>query len=343
MSLINFARRNTWQLSIALFIMVACVGVMGYRILAHLSFIDALYMTINTLTTTGFDDLASKASTPANAAAIKLFTICLLLFGATIVTFAISMFLRSLIEGELRHAIGRHTVKRRVRFMKDHYIICGCGRMGEIIADAMQRDHIPFVVIENDPDKRIELQEHDIPCVLGDATSDEVLLEAAIEKAKGLITVTHADPENLFITMSARQLNPNLMIVSRALTAEGERKMLRAGANRVILPYMLGAHQIAQAALRPNVVDFIEIATRTSKLDVEIEELQVGDRSPITNKALRDVPMLRDLGLIVIGVRPAADDNMLFNPSASTVIKSGDTLIVLGKPDSLKKIRTHLG
>jgi len=229
--------------------------------------------------------------------------------------------------------------------MKNHYIVCGCGRMGEIIADALKRDNIPTVVIDTNPERRSDLADKDIPCIIGDATLDEVLHEAAIDKARGLIAVTGSDPENLFITMSARQLNPDLIIVCRALSKEVEKKMLRAGANRVILPYKLGAHQIAQAALRPNVVDFIEIASRTSNLDIALEEMQVAPASELVGKQLRDATVLRNLGLIVIGVRPAgaAGESMLFNPSASTVIGAGDTLIALGKPDNLEQVRRHLG
>lgn len=339
MRLTTHIRNNPWQFAILLFILTGCVGVLGYMFLVPLNFLDALYMTVNTLTTTGFDDLASRKNPSPS---VRIFTICLLLFGATLVTFAISMFLRSLIEGELRHAIGSHKSRRRMRFMKDHFIICGYGRMGEIIAEALRDDRIPLVVIDSDPTKRAELLDRDVTCIQGDATQDEMLREAGIDKARGLIAVTHSDPENLFITMSARQLNPNLMIVSRALTSEGERKMIRAGASRVILPYMLGAHQIAQAALRPNVVDFIEIATRTSTLDIEIEEFQVGNAAILVNKPLKEASLLRELGLIVIGVRSETSDKMLFNPSASTVIQPGDTLIVLGKPDSLEKVRKHL-
>jgi voltage-gated potassium channel len=333
--------RHQWRFALGLMVMVVAVGVLGYMLLAGMSFIDSLYQTLITITTVGFKDQADETT---HSPGVKLFTLFLLIFGISVVAFAFSIFTRDLIEGELRTLIGHHGARRRVRFMKNHYIVCGCGRMGEIIADALKRDNIPTVVIDTNPERRSDLADKDIPCIIGDATLDEVLHEAAIDKARGLIAVTGSDPENLFITMSARQLNPDLIIVCRALTKEVERKMLRAGANRVILPYKLGAHQIAQAALRPNVVDFIEIASRTSNLDIALEEMQVAAASELVGKQLRDATVLRNLGLIVIGVRPAgaAGESMLFNPSASTVIGAGDTLIALGKPDNLEQVRRHL-
>ena len=206
----------------------------------------------------------------------------------------------------------------------------------------MQQEDIPVLVIERAPEKRLLIEQRGLTCLIGDATHDEVLKLASIGKAHSLITVTDSDPENLFVTISARQLNSQLHIVSLASSEEAQNKMLRAGANRVILPYKLGALQLAQAALRPNVVDFIEIATKTSSLDIEIEELVVQPTSPLSGKPLKEAPILRDLGLIVIGIRCEAGGRMEFNPSAETVIHSGDTLIALGKTDALKQIYKHL-
>lgn len=331
--------RHQWRFALGLIILVPVVGVLGYMILAQMSFLDALYQTIITISTTGFRDLADEKT---HSPVTRLFTICLLVSGITVVAFAFSILTRSLIEGELRQFIGFHRTRRRVRFMKNHFIVCGYGRMGATITAALQREKIPVLVVDKKPEWHSELDEKDIACVIGDATQDEVLHEAAIEKARGLIAVTDSDPENLFITLSARQMSPSLIIVSRALTDEAEKKLLRAGASRVILPYKLGAHQIAQAALRPNVVDFIEIATRTSNLDIEIEEMRVGATSPLAGKPLREATILRELGLIVIGIRRAEEKLMHFHPSAATVIGVGDTLIALGKSENLESVRKHL-
>ncbi|NQU43243.1 NAD-binding protein [bacterium] len=241
--------RSHWQLALALILAVVFSGVIGYRLLVpEFSFIDALYQTMVTLTTVGYNDQADQMT--GHDPGVKLFTLGILMFGVFAVTYAFSILMRALIEGELREAIGNRRTRRRVRFMKHHYIVCGCGRMGGLIARRLHEDGKAVVVIDIDSKKKSQLDEEGIVCVIGDATTDEVLREAAIDQARGLIAVTDSDPENLFITMSARQLNPNMTIVSRALTDEAERKLLRAGASRVILPYKIGAHQLVQAALR---------------------------------------------------------------------------------------------
>lgn len=337
MSLFGKRSRDRWRFALGLMFLVVLTGVAGYMLLAKLSFLDALYQTIITITTTGYEDEADAMS--GHDPAVKIFTIFLMIFGISAVAYAFSIFVSALVEGDLRQTIGTYRIKRRVRFMKNHYVVCGYGRMGNIIAAAMKEDHIPVVVVDKDPKKRPEIEDGGVVAVTGDATQDEVLIEAALLKAKGLIAVTNSDPENLFITMSARQLNPNLIIVSRALTEEVERKLLRAGANRVILPYKLGAHQIAQAALRPNVVDFIEIATGSSKLDMEIEEWLVRADSSLVNKPLREATLLRQLGIIVIGIRSYQSEEMMYNPPADTVIREKDTLIMLGKTEGLDQLR----
>ncbi|MFP4381503.1 MAG: potassium channel family protein [Candidatus Sumerlaeia bacterium] len=339
MNFLAWLSRQKWITSILVLVFVVVVGVFGYMTFAPLNWLDALYQTVITLTATGYHDYAALMGN-RNPPLIA-FTIFYNVFGIVTVASVFGLLLRSLIEGRLRETIGIRRTKRKVRFMKNHYIVCGCGRMGEIIAETLQRDHIPVIVVDTDYEKKQMLAEKNITAITGDATHDAVLKEAAIDKAKGLIAVTNADPENLFITMSARQLNPNLIIVSRALTIEAEQKLLRAGASRVILPYKLGAHQLAQAALRPNVVDFIEIATRTSQLDIEIEELMVQEGSEMVGKKLREATILRELGIIIIGIR-SHGNGMQFNPRADTPIQAGDTLIALGKDEKLKEAKKHL-
>ncbi|MBN1868358.1 potassium channel protein [Candidatus Sumerlaeota bacterium] len=333
-------QKARWRFALGWMTLVVLFGVTGYMTLAHMSLLEALYMTVITLTTIGFHDVAYDKT--GGDPTVMAFTVLLAVFGVGTLAFAFSLFTGSLIEGELRDYIGFHRARRRVYRMKDHYIVCGYGRMGEIIAESLNRENIPMIVVESDLQRRAEIEEKGLTLIVGDATHDEILKEAAIQKARALIAVTGTDPDNLFVTLSARQLNPDLLIVSRALSAEAEAKLLRAGANRVILPYKLGAHQLAQAALRPNVVDFIEIATRTTKLDIEIEEVHVAPASVLVGKTLRQATLLRDLGLIVIGIRRGSDHRMEFNPSAETTIDANDILIVLGKGEKLAEMHTHL-
>ena len=340
---------SRWRGALALMILVALLGVLGYMIIVPgMSFLPALYQTVITVSTVGYQDTALEEirnlnlENPALRNRVMLFEIFLVIFGIGAVAYAFSVFVRSLVEGEIRDHIGLHRTKRRLFFMKNHYIICGYGRMGEIIAETMVKQKIPVVVIENNPMRRPEFQNKDLTYLTGDATKDELLEEAEIRKARGLIAVTSSDPDNLFVTLSARQLNPDLNIVSRALSPNVEKKLIRAGANRVILPYEIGAHQIAQAALRPNVVDFIEIATRTTDMDIEIEEITAASSSELAGKALKEATILRELGLIVIGIRFASDGKMHYHPSAETVIHPEDTLITLGKSGKLAELRSRL-
>jgi voltage-gated potassium channel len=339
---------SRWRVAVALMVVVAAIGVVGFMSIGHLSFIDALYQTVTTLTTVGYADLARDAADvhipldPSERTRVMLFTIFLVVFGIGAVMYAFSLFVSSFVEGELRRVIGLHRTRRRMLFMKNHYIICGFGHMGEVVAGILKHDKIPFLVIERDAQRREAIEKSADMHLIADATHDSVLREARIENARGLIAITDSDPENLFITLSARQLNPRLSIVSRALSDEAEQKLLRAGANRVILPYKIGAHQLAQAAIRPNVLDFVEIATRTSKLDIEIEELEIPHTASFAGKPLREAGVLRSLGLIVIGIRRPEAKEMDFNPSADTMIRAGDILVFMGKNSSLLALHKQL-
>ncbi len=346
--LLRLVRQSQWFWALTLMFLVVVAGVLGFMLLTDLSFLHAIYATLLTVSTLGSRDIAyeelrtAPGVTPEQIDQLIAFQSILIIVGIMVVAYAFSIFVRSMVEGELREVIGEHRKQRRLSFMKDHYIVCGFGRMGDIISQTLTRDRMPVVVIEQDGSREADIKAIGVTCIVGDATDDEILRKASIDKAKGLIAVTNSDPENLFVTISARQLNPNLNIVSRAVSPDAERKLLRAGANRVILPYKIGAHQLAQAALRPNVLDFIEIASRTTKLDIEIEEIHVPAGSILDSKTLSEATILRDLQLIVIGIRPDGSEQMQYHPSASTRIGAGDTLIALGKHEKLEILRKKL-
>lgn len=204
----------------------------------------------------------------------------------------------------------------------------------------MERRHAKYVVIENDAARYSLLAENNILSVYGDATSDEVLEKAQIETARALITVTRNDADNLFITLSARQFRPDLYIIARTTDETNEEKFHRAGANKVICPYRIGALQIMQAALRPNVIDFIEITTQHKSLEYSLEETRVGENSPISNKTLGEMSLARTTGVIIVGIR--REGKMLFNPSADTALKPGDILIALGNSEQHSKLEKLL-
>jgi voltage-gated potassium channel len=316
--------------AIILFVLVALFGTVGYMSIEHRTFFDSLYMTVITITTIGFEEVWKLSTTG------RVFTLVLIVIGLAAAAYSVNLIMKVILEGELKSIFGRKKVEKEIAHLKDHFIICGYGRIGRIIASGLRQKKVPFVVIDRDDRRRTELEDENILFVIGDSTSDEVLLNAGVKAARCLISVTRSDSDNVFITLSARQLNPDLYIVARAEEESAEPKLRRAGANKVVLPYRIGATQLAQAALRPNVIDFLEITTQTRNLEYQIEELKVSPSSPAVGKSLIELAWSRTIGIIIIGIkRPTG---MIFNPSAEARIQENDILIALGSADQLKKL-----
>jgi voltage-gated potassium channel len=246
-----------------------------------------------------------------------------------------------LIAGEIRSVLGRRKVGKRIKSLRDHYIICGYGRIGSIICKELTHKAIPLMVIEKDGQVLDQLEQDKILYMDGDATNEETLLEAGIEKAKGLVTVVSSDAENVYICLTARGLNPRLYILSRAEDEASERKLLRAGANKVILPYMLGGRRMVQAIIRPTVSDFLESAVHDQSFELEIEEITVGEDSRLVNQTLVDSGIRQDMDIIIIGIKEKAG-TMVFNPSSQTKIQSHDILIAMGRNKDLENLRRAL-
>jgi voltage-gated potassium channel len=316
--------------AMVLFFFVVVMGTVGYMFIEGWSFIESLYMTIITLTTIGYGEV--HALHPYG----RVFTIGLVIAGLGVAFYSISLLTRMLIEGELLAVLGRRKLERQIKELENHFVVCGYGRFGKIIARNLADRGLPFVVIEKDEKVFSRVEEDGFLGLPEDATQDEALLKTGIKKARCLISVVSSDTDNVFIVLSARQLNPNLYIVTRAAEEQSEKKLLRAGANKVVAPYRIGATQMAQAAVQPNVIDFIEIATQTTSLEFQIEEIAVRPTSTLVGKSLKDLGLSRKIGVIIIGVKRL--EKMFFNPSAETVINAGDILIALGHPDQLKQL-----
>jgi voltage-gated potassium channel len=219
--------------------------------------------------------------------------------------------------------------------LKEHYIVCGYGRMGKIIARELKEEKAPFVVVDNSP--TVLEEDGGLLFVQGDATHDPVLKEAGIERAKGLISVLDNDAENLYVVLSARGLNPNLLIVARAMEEGSEQKLLRAGANKVVSPYHIGGVRIAQTVLKPTVVDFLEFATRSGNIELQLQEIEIQKESGLVGTTLESCGIGRDLGVIVVAIRQATGDTR-FSPTFRSVIREGDKLIALGEMSKLKAV-----
>ncbi len=327
-ALINLIHRKFIFVSILL-LSILLFGTFGYMILEDMSFIDALYMTVITLATVGFKEVKDLDERG------KIFTIILILTGFGVFTYTLTVGAKILIEGEIKEVFKKRKMKKRVDGISNHYVICGYGRMGSIIVSELRANNIPLVIIEKNKGNLPENE--DLVYVEGDATHDEVLISAGMQKAKGLITVLPSDAENLYVVLSARELNRNLFIVARAVDKEAEHKLKRAGADKVVSPYFIGGLRIAHTVLRPTVVDFLEFATRAEHVEIQIEEIEVLKNSSLVGKTIEQSGIGRDLGIIIIGIK-RTDGRMKFNPTSQTLIKEGDILIVLGQEDSLSSL-----
>jgi len=319
---------NHLRYSLLILLAIVALGTGGYALIEGWSLFDSLYMTIITLATVGFREVAPLSDQG------KAFTILLIVFGASFIAYSAGSLIRFTVEGQLRQIMGRKKVEKQIGKMEAHYIICGYGRIGNLICKEFQAKPLPFVVVEKDPELCAKLAEEGVLFVQGDATDDETLEAAGIRRAKGLITAVTSDTENVYITLTARGLNPSLFILARSGEEGSELKLRRAGASKVISPYTIGATRMAQAILRPSVVDFIEIATAGHNLELQLEEIRIRNASRLAGKNLINSGIRKDLGIIIVGIKKG-DGNMVFNPASETVIEAGDVLITLGESPAI--------
>lgn len=315
--------------------LILLVGTMGYVILEGWPVLDALYMTIITITTVGFGEVNVVSSSG------RVFTICIIFMGMGVMAYSLGMVAQIMVETQVRTILGRRKLGRELRSIKNHYIICGFGRIGKIIAKSLKSQGIPLVVIDQSPGSVEILEEENVPHIIGDATSDDILIEAGIERAKGLVTVVLSDADNLFITMTARGLNLNLFILSRADDEATEKKLMRAGANKVVLPYHIGGMRMVHTILRPAVMDFIDFTMHETNIELKLEELLVGERSRLSGVSLLHSGIRKDMNVIIVAIRKMGGE-MIFNPSSETVIEAGNTLIALGPRKDLDRLSEML-
>jgi voltage-gated potassium channel len=293
-------------------------------------------MSVITLTTVGYLEVHTLTT------AGRVFTMGLLLTGVFSLFYAATSAIRSIVGGELTGQLGRSRMEKKLQTLHDHIIICGYGRMGRLVAQEFALQQIPFVVIERNHELLANFAvEHGL-ALIGDATHDGTLRRAGIDRAKTLVTLAASDADNLFITLSARLMTDDVFIVARAEDEGAEKKLMKAGASRVISPYVIGGQRVAQAVLRPSVVDFIELATRSDYMALQIEETVVRPGSSLSGQALRDAALRQNLGLIVVAIK-RPDGRMVFNPAPEAAIVEGDTLITIGPKNQQDQLRTLAG
>jgi voltage-gated potassium channel len=326
--------RNKIFLILGLIILIIAIGTAGYMVIEGWGLLDSVYMTVTTLTTVGYREIHNLSAKG------MVFTIFLIVGGVGTMLYTLSTGARVILEGELKEIYGRKKLEKKIGGMKDHYIICGYGRMGKIISKELKAEGVKFVVVEKAPES-VE-DKADVLILKGDATQDHILKEAGIEKARGLISVLPTDAENLFVVLSARGLNPGLLIVARAVDEDAERKLLRAGATKAISPYHIGGLRMAHTVLKPSVVDFIEFATKSGNIGLQLQEINLQEGSRLIGSTLQECRIGEDLGVIVVAIKQATGDTK-FNPTFRSTLKAGDTLIALGEISKLKELEEMAG
>lgn len=318
-------------IGISLSLAILIGGTVGYCLLEGWSLFDSLYMTIITVTTVGFGEV--RPLSPLG----RSFTIILLLFGVGIILYLMTTMTQMVVEGKIREALGRRSVQKHIRAMRGHFIICGYGRIGSQVAHMLRENGIQTVIVDSSEKVRSRLTEANQDFIFGSATEDESLMDAGIDRARGLVASVSSDADNVFITLTAKGMNPDLFVIARATEPGSEIKLKRAGADKVVSPYFIGARRIAQMVIRPTVADFVDLTFHSSDMALRMEELKVGPNAELAGVTLMDSGIRKNLDVIVLAVKKA-NGGMIFNPPAHTVVEAGDTLVTMGPRDSMNKL-----
>jgi voltage-gated potassium channel len=310
----------------------AIISTCGFHFIEHWSWFDSFYMVLTTITTIGYTEVHPLSQVG------RYFNVFVIVTGVGLVFLAIGALASALLEFELRKFFGRRRMEREISRLKDHYIICGAGRVGRSVARELTLEPAPFVIIESNAEKAAKFGDAWL-MMIGDATKESTLREAQIEHAKGLIAAASTDAINVYIILTARSMNPRLKIIARASEEDAEKHLLTAGADTVISPYNFAGRRIAQSFLRPHVLDFLDIATaRESHLGLEIEEVLVGSDSPFAGKTIENSRIRQELGVIVLAIK--GPGRTMFNPSPEDRIEAGDHLIAMGEPSRLRVLES---
>jgi voltage-gated potassium channel len=323
---------------VALLLIMILIGIIGYHFIEGWSFLDCLYMTVITIFTVGFKEV--KELSPQG----QVFTIFVILGGVGTAIFSFTKIAEMVYEGGINKFWRRRKMERKLQNIKDHYIICGHGRIGRIVRERLQEEKLPFVVIDNDENKLADLMESNESLLIkGDATQEEILVQAGLKRAKGLAALLSSDANNLYLVLTARLINPSVFILSKAMDEEGERKILQVGANKTVSPYKLSGLKIAQGLIRPTLVDFMDLIIRRKELSLYMEEFVVKKESKIVDRNLRESDIRKTANVIVVAVKKPGEE-IVFNPSPDIKIETGDTLLVLGDEEAITKFEdVYLG
>ena len=309
------------------------LGTLGFNLLEPLSLLDSLYLTVMTVATVGYGDVH-----PASAAG-RVFATIFMLVSVGTVGFLLSTAIQALVQSEIVAAYDQRRRYREMSKLRNHFIICGAGRVGSRIIRELRRTDCPFIVIEREERQVAALIEEDVLVLVRDATLEETLRDAGVEHARALAACLPDDADNVYVVLTARGLNNELHIVARAVEEQAEPKLIRAGANRVIAPTIIGSQRMTQALMKPAVADFMDSIT-AEDLDLNFEEVLISNDSTYVGHKLRFTNIRAELDVVIIAVR-RRDGDMIFNPSGDAHIEAGDLLIAVGRAESLARLKVN--
>jgi voltage-gated potassium channel len=318
--------------ALAALVFLIALGTLGFKLLEPLSLLDSLYLTVMTVATVGYGDVHPVSRGGRGFATVFM------LVSVAVVGFLLSTAIQALVQSEIVAAYGQRRRYREISKLRNHFIICGAGRVGSRIIRELQRREEPFIVIEREQQQVAGLIEEDVLVLVRDATLEETLRDAGVEHARALAACLPDDAANVYVVLTARGLNDDLHIVARAVEEQAEPKLIRAGANRVIAPVIIGGQRMVQALTKPAVSDFID-SIAAEDLDLDFEEVVVAPTSVYVGRMLRDTNIRAELDVVIIAVRRGRDSEMIFNPAGDSRIEAGDMLIAIGRADSLASFK----
>jgi voltage-gated potassium channel len=326
------SRKNRASLRIAVLAVVCAVGLgtLVFQRIEGWSILDSLYVTAQTVTTVGYGDLTPRTSWG------RAFATVFMMVGVGIVLYALTSAVQSIVQSEMVATFGQRRLSRKMSKLHDHFIICGAGRVGSHLIRSLQGSHETFIVIESNTQKVSQLLDLGIAVLVRDATLEESLIEAGVERAKGLAACLPNDADNVYVVLTSRDLNPDIHIVARAAEEQAEAKLIRAGANRVVAPTLIGGHRMAMALTKPAVGDFLDSIT-ANQLELGFEQLEVEPVSPFVGRRLSETNIRSKLNIVIVSIS-RANGEIVFNPNAEALIQAGDMLIAIGSAESLAQL-----
>ncbi len=316
------------------FAMVVIAAIVGYRLFGY-DWMEAIWMVVITVSSVGYSERSGN-----DDPWFQLFTVFVIVFGMSAGAYTIGGLIQMMTEGELQRALGHRRMTRGIERLRDHVVVCGFGRVGQILADTLQQVDQSFVVIEHDVEVFEEANARGLLCIHGDASDEGILLQAGIEHAKSLVTALPSDPENVFITLTCRELRDDLQIVARAEYASSEKKLRQAGANKVVMPAIIGARQMVRMVTRPSTADLIERVWEDTNLDVELDEITIGESSELVGVSVRETQARRRHGLLVVAIKQVGGE-MIFNPDGDQKFTGGDIAVLMGGHEDIIRFRNQ--